>query len=132
MLGTPGDMPSKPAYDNIPGDILRFLVRRIHDLRKAGIRDIVIDPGFGFGKTVRQNFTLLTRLGVFRFLEVPLMIGISRKSMIWRTLEISPEEALNGTTALHMVALQQGVHILRVHDVRPAMETIRLFRELAS
>jgi dihydropteroate synthase len=85
----------------------------------------------GFGKSVDQNFILLKGLGVFRFLELPLMIGLSRKSMVWRTLDISPDEALNGTTALHMIALQQGVRILRVHDVRAACEAIALHQRLS-
>jgi dihydropteroate synthase len=100
-------------------------------IRSAGITDIVLDPGLGFGKSVDQNFILLKGLGVFRFLELPLMIGLSRKSMVWRTLDISPDEALNGTTALHMIALQQGVRILRVHDVRAACEAIALHQRLS-
>ncbi len=126
MLGTPGDMPMHPQYKDVAGDVLRFFVGHIRQLRDAGLNEIIIDPGFGFGKTVIQNFELLKRLEIFQFLELPLMVGLSRKSMIWRTLGISPEEALNGTTALHMIALQKGVNILRVHDVKAAREVIAL------
>lgn len=130
MLGTPGNMPMHPQYKDVAGDVLRFFVGHIRHLRDAGLSDIIIDPGFGFGKTVTQNFELLKRLEIFRFLELPLMVGLSRKAMIWRTLEISPEEALNGTTALHMIALQKGVNILRVHDVKAAREVIALYSHL--
>jgi dihydropteroate synthase len=131
MQGTPGNLAKKPVYDDIVGDILRYFVGRLEVLRAAGLSDLILDPGLGFGKTVDQNFTLLKGLGVFRFLEFPLMIGISRKSMIWRTLDVTPDEALNGTTALHMIALQQGVKILRVHDVRAACEAIALHERLS-
>ena len=130
MLGTPGNMPARPAYDDIVGDILRYLVGRLEVIRAAGVKDVILDPGLGFGKSVDQNFTLLKGIGVFRFLELPLMVGLSRKSMIWRTLDISPDEALNGTTALHLVALQQGASILRAHDVRAAIEVIELHQRL--
>jgi dihydropteroate synthase len=131
MKGTPGNLEKKPVYEDIVGEILRFFVDRLNVIRSAGITDIVLDPGLGFGKSVDQNFILLKGLGVFRFLELPLMIGLSRKSMVWRTLDISPDEALNGTTALHMIALQQGVRILRVHDVRAACEAIALHQRLS-
>jgi dihydropteroate synthase len=131
MQGTPGNLAKKPVYDDIVGDILRYFVGRLEVLRAAGLSDLILDPGLGFGKTVDQNYTLLKGLGVFRFLELPLMIGISRKSMIWRTLDVTPDEALNGTTALHMIALQQGVKILRVHDVQAACEAIALHERLS-
>jgi len=130
MLGSPGNMPVRPAYKDIVGEILRYLVARLEQIRAAGIKDIIIDPGLGFGKSVDQNFALLKGLGVFRFLELPVMIGLSRKSMIWRTLDISPDDALNGTTALHLFALLQGATILRVHDVRAAVEVITLHKRL--
>lgn len=130
MLGTPGKMPVNHEYADVAGDVLRFFATRIRQLREAGLTDIVMDPGFGFGKSVPQNFELLQRLEVFRFLEVPLMVGLSRKSMIWRTLDVSPEEALNGTTALHVIALQKGANILRVHDVKAAKEVIALYSRL--
>jgi dihydropteroate synthase len=128
MLGTPGNMPVHPEYKDIAGDILRFFAKRIRYLRDAGLSDIILDPGFGFGKSVDNNFDLLRKLEIFQFLELPLMVGLSRKAMIWRTLEISPEEALNGTTALHMIALQKGARILRVHDVRAAREAITVYQ----
>jgi len=126
MLGSPGRMPAHPDYKDVAGEILRFFVGRIRDVREAGISDIILDPGFGFGKSVAHNFRLLQRLEIFQFLELPLMVGLSRKSMIWRTLGTTPEEALNGTTALHMIALQNGAGILRVHDVKEAREAITL------
>lgn len=132
MRGTPGDMPKSPEYDDLPGEVLLFFADRIRAIKAAGIGDIMIDPGFGFGKTAAQNFILLRHLNVFRFLELPLLIGLSRKSMIWRTLNITPEEALNGTTAMHMVALQQGANILRVHDVKEATEVVTLHNRLAA
>ena len=132
MLGTPGQMPVRPFYSDIAGDILKYFVERIRPLRTEGINDIILDPGFGFGKSVDDNFALLRRLEVFQFLEMPLMVGLSRKSMIWRTLEISSEDALNGTTALHMIALQKGADILRVHDVAAARETILLYQRFSS
>jgi dihydropteroate synthase len=132
MLGTPGQMPVRPFYSDITSDVLKFFVERIRVLREAGVTDIVLDPGFGFGKSVEDNFALLRKLEVFQFLELPLMIGISRKSMIWRTLGISSEEALIGTTALHMIALQKGVDILRVHDVAAARQTIQLYQRFSS
>ncbi|MFM7080247.1 MAG: dihydropteroate synthase, partial [Bacteroidota bacterium] len=98
--------------------------------RKAGIRDIIVDPGFGFGKTLSHNFQLLAQIEVFKMIGCPILAGLSRKSMIYKTLNINQNEALNGTTALNMVALMKGASILRVHDVKPAKETIRLFNML--
>ena len=96
-------------------------------LRNMGVSDIILDPGFGFSKTVEQNYELFAHLDDFQIFEMPLLVGISRKSMIWRKLEITPENALNGTTALHMMALDKGTGILRVHDVKEAVETVKLF-----
>jgi dihydropteroate synthase len=127
MQGTPLTMQDHPVYEDVVRDILDFLIRRIGACREAGIKDIIADPGFGFGKTLSQNYTLLHHLRVFQLLEVPLLAGVSRKSMIWRLLDIRPEDALNGTTALHMLALMQGVHLLRVHDVKAACEAVRLW-----
>ena len=104
-----------------------FFVERMRALRAEGVSDILIDPGFGFGKTVSHNYELLNKLGVFAILEAPILVGLSRKSMICRVLDVPPAQALNGTTALHMIALQNGASILRVHDVQEAIETIRLF-----
>jgi dihydropteroate synthase len=127
MLGTPGRMPVAPQYSDVAGEVLRYFVGRMRAFREAGISDIILDPGFGFGKTVAHNFSLLRHLEIFQFLELPMLVGLSRKSMIWRTLDIPPEEALNGTTALHILALQKGVQILRVHDVKAAREAIKLY-----
>ena len=99
-------------------------------LRSLGVKDILIDPGFGFGKTIEHNYRLLKNMHIFKILDLPILCGISRKSMIYKYLEIDPQRALNGTTALHMVALQEGARILRVHDVRQAVEVIRLWEQL--
>jgi dihydropteroate synthase len=127
MQGTPLSMQDNPVYEDVVRDVLDFLIRRIAACREAGIKDIIADPGFGFGKTLSQNYTLLGHLRVFQLLKVPLLAGVSRKSMIWRLLGVRPEDALNGTTALHMLALMQGVHFLRVHDVKAACEAVRLW-----
>lgn len=131
MQGTPGDMQKNPQYENVSLEILDFFIREVGILRDWGVKDILLDPGFGFGKTVDQNYRLLSEMHVFHMLEIPLLAGISRKSMINRVLGIPAAEALNGTTALHMIALQQGARILRVHDVREAVECIRLWDKLA-
>ena len=130
MQGTPDQMQKDPHYENVTLDIMRSLVKRVGRLRALGVKDIILDPGFGFGKTLAHNFQLLKELHTFQILDLPILAGISRKSMICRTLGVSPADALNGTTALHMVALQQGAKILRVHDVKEAMEVITLFQAL--
>ncbi len=127
---TPDSMQKNAIYDDIAVEILDFFIEKIGILRGLGVKDIVIDPGFGFGKTIDHNFTLLQKLHVFKILEVPILAGLSRKSMIWKTLHITPEEALNGTSVLNLIALQQGAKILRVHDVKEAVQTIRLFEKL--
>ncbi|HAD10895.1 MAG TPA: dihydropteroate synthase [Saprospirales bacterium] len=131
MQGTPQTMQQNPHYEDVVTEVLDYFIQKTALLRAAGVKDIVLDPGFGFGKTVAHNYTLLKHLYVFeKVLELPVLAGISRKSMICKPLGISPENALNGTTAVHMVALQQGARILRVHDVREAMEVIRLWQLL--
>lgn len=130
MQGTPQNMQDRPAYQDVVTDILDHFIARVGRLRELGLHDLVLDPGFGFGKTRAQNYTLLKGLHQFHILGLPLLAGLSRKSMIWKPLGLSPAEALNGTTALHMVALQQGVKILRVHDPAPAREVITLWQEL--
>lgn len=117
-------------YEDIALDVTKELQSRITKARKGGVVDIVADPGFGFSKIGEQNFELLTRMDVLQILDVPVLAGISRKSMIYKTLNITPEEALNGTTALHMAALMKGTNILRVHDVKEARQTIQLFEKL--
>lgn len=128
MQGTPGDMQKSPQYEDVVTEVLDFFIQKLEVLRRLGVKDVVLDPGFGFGKTLEHNFALLKNLHVFQnVLELPVLAGISRKSMICKPLGIKPGEALNGSTALHMVALQQGANILRVHDVREAMEVIQLW-----
>lgn len=132
MQGVPADMQDDPSYIDVVLDILSFMKQKIYDLREAGMVDIIIDLGFGFGKTVGQNYELLKKMSVFKILDCPMMVGVSRKSMIYKPLDITPKEALNGTTALHMVALQNGAGILRVHDVKEAYETVELFKLVRS
>lgn len=128
--GAPDVMARQAHYEDVVQEVLDFLIAEAGRLRAVGVKDIIIDPGFGFAKNIRHNFQLLKHLHVFRILSYPVLAGISRKSMIYRTLGIPPDEALNGTTALHIVALQQGASLLRVHDVKEAMETIRLWSAL--
>jgi dihydropteroate synthase len=130
MQGEPNTMQQHPEYADVTVDVLDFFIRRIEACRKAGITDIVIDPGFGFGKTITHNFTLIRQFETFKILGVPLLMGISRKSTIYKTLGISPEEALNGTTVMHTFGLMKGANILRVHDVREAREAIELVNRL--
>ena len=130
MRGTPQTMKSKAEYQDLIPEIRKELAGRVFEARKLGIVDIILDPGFGFAKTISQNFELLQGLGEFQFFNLPLLVGLSRKSMIYRTLDIHPDMALNGTTALNMAALLQGVHILRVHDVREAVECVALSRQM--
>jgi dihydropteroate synthase len=130
MKGTPANMQASPEYEDVVLEVLDYFIAEIGKLRQLGVKDIVADPGFGFGKTVEHNYELLKKMHVFKILEVPLLAGISRKSMICRVLGVPPAAALNGTTALHMVALQQGARILRVHDVREAVETVKLWEQL--
>lgn len=129
--GTPATMQANPHYNNVVQEVLDFFVQEVGNLRALGVHDIVLDPGFGFGKTIEHNYALLKNLQVFSNVTgLPILAGISRKSMICKVLGVKPENALNGTTALHMVALQQGARILRVHDVREAAEVIRLYQQL--
>jgi dihydropteroate synthase len=129
IKGTPEAMQQKPEYDDVTKEILDFFIERIDACKKAGINDIIIDPGFGFGKNIRHNFELLKNLPVFEVLEKPVIAGLSRKSTIYKTLGITVDEALNGTTVLHTIALMKGANILRVHDVKEAKECIKLFTE---
>ena len=130
MQGRPNDMQKNPTYDDVALDILKFLRDKVFNLENLGVKDILIDPGFGFGKSIDQNYQLLNRLGSFRILDCPILVGISRKSMIYKLLDGTPEEALNGTSALHMIALQNGAKILRTHDVREAVECVQLHEQL--
>lgn len=129
MRGTPETMSAMTHYDHLLKDITRYFDTKISQLRSLGVRDLILDPGFGFPKTVEQNFELLNQLGWFKIFGLPLLAGLSRKSMIWRTLASTPEAALNGTTGLHMLALTNGASILRVHDVKEAVECITLYQK---
>ncbi len=126
MRGTPETMASMTDYDNVTADVLEWMARRIDELRQLGVADVIADPGFGFAKTMEQNFQLLARLDAFHALNAPLLVGVSRKRMIYMPLDCGPNEALNGTTVLNTLALQQGAHILRVHDVKAAVEAVKL------
>tara|TARA_R110000850_G_C9994021_1_gene467321 strand:+ start:791 stop:1612 length:822 start_codon:yes stop_codon:yes gene_type:complete len=128
MRGTPQTMKTLTDYDDVTLDVLRYFSERIATARKAGINDIIADPGFGFAKTIPQNFELLGKLELFKNLDVPFLIGVSRKGMIHKTLDVSPAEALNGTTALNSIALLKGASLLRVHDVKEAVEAVKLIR----
>ena len=130
MQGIPKSMQKKPEYDNIITEILTFFVQQTKTALKAGIQDIIIDPGFGFGKNTTHNYTLFKHLNQFKTLGCPLLVGISRKSMIYKYLNTSPEEALNGTTALNALALDRGAQILRVHDIKEAKECVDLWLAL--
>lgn len=130
MKGTPKDMQICPQYDHFLKEIFYFFSEKVQKLRDLGVKDIIIDPGFGFGKTLEHNYQLMNHLEEFKLFELPILVGISRKSMIYRLLDTNPEEALNGTTALNTIALTKGAHILRVHDVKEAMECVRIVQKM--
>lgn len=132
MRGNPQNMSSLTQYNDVVADVIRDLSFKMAQLRQKGIADVIIDPGFGFAKNNPQNFHLLRSLPYFKELGAPLLVGISRKTMIWKTLDKTPETSLNGTTVLNTVALLKGADILRVHDVAEAVECVRLIRELNS
>lgn len=131
MRGTPQTMQQQTEYDHLVKDILFYFSERIAAAKALGIVDVIVDPGFGFAKNLEQNFELLNALELFKMIEKPMLVGVSRKSMIYKTLETSAQEALNGTSVLNTVALQKGVSILRVHDVKEAMECITLVKSLS-
>jgi len=128
MRGTPKTMQSLTQYDNILKEMLLYFSERIAIARSFGINDLIVDPGFGFAKTLKQNFEVLQKMELFQLLDLPILTGISRKSMIYKSLQNAPEEALNGTTVLNTVALTKGARILRVHDVKEALEAVKLFQ----
>lgn len=130
MRGTPQTMNKLTEYDNLLKDITDYFHQKIYSLRQLGIIDLVLDPGFGFAKTIEQNFKILQNLEYLKVLGKPLLIGLSRKSMIWKTLAITPDEALNGTTALNTLAILKGADILRVHDVKEAKQILTLMHRL--
>jgi dihydropteroate synthase len=126
MKGTPQDMQRSPIYENVTKEIFMFFSERLRLIRHAGVKDVIIDPGFGFGKTIEHNYTILKQLDTFKIFELPVLVGLSRKSFIYKVLNTIPEESLNGTTVLNTVALVNGADILRVHDVKEANEAIRI------
>jgi len=130
MRGTPETMQSMTTYDNIVKEILFYFSEKVAKARSYGINDLIVDPGFGFAKTLEQNYEVLQKLELFEILELPLLVGFSRKSMIYKALNSSAEEALNGTTVLNSIALTKGAKILRVHDVKEAMECVTLFNKI--
>ena len=130
MQGTPQNMQQQPHYDSLLGDIFRYFARKVQQLRDLGAKDIVLDPGFGFGKTLEHNYELLAHLEYFRIFGLPLLVGVSRKSMVYNLLGTTPAEALNGTTAVNTVCLMKGADILRVHDVRQAVEAIKIITKM--
>ena len=130
MQGTPQSMQQHPHYDNLLEEVLLYFARKVQQLRDLGVKDIILDPGFGFGKTMEHNYELLSHLEDFRIFELPLLVGVSRKSMIYRLLDITPQEALNGTTVLDTICLLKGADILRVHDVKEAVETVRIVQAM--
>lgn len=131
IKGTPDTMQKEPVYDDVVKEVIFYFSERINKLRSLGVNDIIIDPGFGFGKTIAHNYEILSKLDLFKVFDVPIVAGVSRKSMINKVLNCKPEDALNGTTVLNTVALLKGASILRVHDVKEAMEALKLCRLLA-
>ncbi|MBS9766066.1 MAG: dihydropteroate synthase [Flavobacteriaceae bacterium] len=130
MQGTPQKMQENPTYQNVTQDILYYFSKKIAELHQLGLNDIIVDIGFGFGKTIEHNYQLLNELELFSTLDKPILVGVSRKSMFYKFLETTPQEALNATTVAHTVALQKGASILRVHDVQPAMEAVQIIEKL--
>ena len=128
MRGTPQTMSTMTDYEDLLSEMLDFFRQRVNELEKNGVSDLIIDPGFGFAKSMDQNYDLLKNLNYFQVMEVPILVGISRKSMFYKLLGTTPDEALNATTAAHMVALKNGASILRVHDVKEAKEAIEIFK----
>ena len=132
MQGTPATMQHAPAYTQVVHEIISFFSEKIRKIQRLGINDIILDPGFGFGKTIEHNYEILCNLTDFRIFGLPIMVGLSRKSMIYKHLGCTPENALNGTTVLNTIALMKGTSILRVHDVKEAVETVNLFNKVCA
>lgn len=130
MQGTPQSMQQEPHYDNMLKEVFLYFAKKVQQLRDLGVKDIILDPGFGFGKTLEHNYELMDQLEEFRLFELPLLVGVSRKSMIYKLLGGTPQDALNGTTVLNTVALMKGTNILRVHDVREAVEAVRIVEKI--
>ncbi len=130
MQGTPQNMQNEPHYDNLMKEVFLYFATKVQQLRDLGVKDIILDPGFGFGKTLEHNYELMAHLDEFSVFELPLLVGVSRKSMIYKLLGGTPQDSLNGTTVLDTVALMKGAHILRVHDVREAVEVVRMTEKI--
>lgn len=130
MQGTPQSMQKEPRYDNLIREVFLYFARKVQQLRDLGVKDIILDPGFGFGKTLEHNYELMAHLEEFQIFGLPLLVGVSRKSMIYNLLGGTPQESLNGTTILNTVALMKAAHILRVHDVREAVEAVRIVEKI--
>jgi dihydropteroate synthase len=131
MKGTPQKMQQQTNYTELVKDIIFYFSERITEARAHKINDIIIDPGFGFSKNLEQNYELLNKLELFKNLDLPMLVGVSRKSMIYKLLDATPQEALNGTTTLNTVALTKGANILRVHDVKEAIECIKIIHQMS-
>ena len=129
LQGTPANMQDNPRYEDVVTDLLAYFSERMQEARMAGIHDIIVDPGFGFAKTLAHNYRILAHLDDFRMLQAPVLAGMSRKSMLYQLLDTTPYEALNGTSAVNMLALTKGVAILRVHDVKEAAECVKIFKQ---
>jgi len=132
LRGTPQTMQSQTDYEHLITEMITYFSDKINKARSLGINDLIIDPGFGFAKTTDQNFEILSNLELFKMLELPILAGVSRKSMIYKTLENTAEDALNGTTVLNTIAITKGANIIRVHDVKEAMECVKLCGKLVS
>ena len=130
MRGSPSNMQGQTNYEDIILELLKYFSEKMNECKEAGIKDVIIDPGFGFAKTLEQNYWILKNLSYFKTIQAPLLVGLSRKSMIYKKLDTTAENALNGTTALNMAALINGANILRVHDVKEALETVKLYKQL--
>jgi dihydropteroate synthase len=132
MIGTPQTMGQHVFYKNLIKEMIYYFSQKIFQLRELGINDLIIDPGFGFSKTLDQNFELLQKLELFKSLELPVLAGLSRKSMLYNLLDINPEQALNATTSANTIALMKGTNILRVHDVKEAMDAVRIVEKMTN
>lgn len=130
IQGTPQTMQQNPTYQNVTKEVIKWLSEGVYKLHELGVSDIIIDPGFGFGKTVDHNYELFNHLDAFRFFELPVLVGISRKSMIYRLLNTTPDESMNATTVLNTLALKAGANFLRVHDVKAAVEAVEIFEKI--
>lgn len=130
MRGTPADMQQHTGYEHLEREVMLYFAQRVRHLHDLGVRDVILDPGFGFAKTLEQNYELLQHLDDLQVFGLPVLVGLSRKSMVYKLLGVTPEEALNGTTALHMAALERGADILRVHDVKAAVQVVKLHQAL--